>query len=123
MRVSNEEYARILELVKQYVVVEVLVLALQADRKRLSEAPLKLKEAWIAVVDRLLLQAAERMRRLKKEMEAHRCRIRETVQKPGYREVTWELKGMEIKDKWLNEWLTMECFAMLDTWFQNHLNK
>ncbi|WP_124728007.1 hypothetical protein [Staphylospora marina] len=111
-----EETIHFLETLKKSVVLEVLVAALLADRKRLAAAPVRFAGFWVSLSDRLTERAERDLRSVRMELRRLGVEILETVQSEEAREVRCRWKGTIRKEKWLNEWLKAECVKQLEAY-------
>jgi hypothetical protein len=113
VKVTGEEYIRMMELIKRVTVLEVLLLAIRVDMHRIGRFPLKLGEGW-----RHLMRWSEEkteglLREARKELAAMGAKIVSVNQTGSHREVTVRWRGFIYREKWLNPWLKAESHLCL----------
>ncbi len=123
MMVSPGEYHQFLFLVKRIAVLEVLLLVLQLDRKRISSAPVKMRGLWIKLLSQTIRKLEKVLFDASSELKHLGGRILEVRQTEHSRNITTLFRGYLYEDKLLNEWIKKECLRILEScWNLNEEN-
>ncbi|MFC7441418.1 hypothetical protein [Laceyella putida] len=96
---------------KRYVHLEVLLEALNRDKKQLGH--LKMAEVYEDQIDYISDQILKDMAELRRYFRQSQGEIIQTVQLVGERMVEYVWKGYRLKVKYLNEFMRVECGEIL----------